>query len=81
VAQISATLRDVGQNLFEVGEIIRKAAGEGVRLIVFPECILNGYMFDSRADLEANAIPADGAEIHQIAARCAEHSITGHCHI
>jgi 5-aminopentanamidase len=76
VAQISATLRDVGRNLFEVCEIIRKAATGKVRLIVFPECILNGYMFDSRADLEASAIPADGAEIHQIAARCAEHSIT-----
>jgi 5-aminopentanamidase len=76
VAQMSATLRDVGRNLSEVGAIIRKAAAERVQLIVFPECILNGYMFDSRADLEAHAISADGAEIHQIAAQCAEHSIT-----
>jgi predicted amidohydrolase len=76
VAQIGATLGNVGSNLFEVDGMIRKAAGERVQLIVFPECILNGYMFDSRADLEAHAIPADGVEIRQIAARCAEHSIT-----
>jgi predicted amidohydrolase len=68
--------RDVGRNLSDVAAIARKAAAGRVQLIVFPECILTGYMFDSGADLEAHAVPADDAEILKIAAWCAEHSIT-----
>ena len=29
---------------------MREAAGQGARLVVFPECIVSGYCFDSKAD-------------------------------
>src|SRR5262249_15834932 len=37
-------------NLAEIRGRLREAAGQGARLIVFPECALTGYCFDSKEE-------------------------------
>lgn len=54
---------------------ISKAAVEGCALVVLPECCLTGYIFNSREEVEANALSFDGPEISAIIACCRELSI------
>lgn len=49
-----------------------KAAGEGARLVVFPECAVSGYAIDSFADASRLAEPVPGPTTAAIAAICAE---------
>jgi len=42
----------------------------GAQLIVFPECALTGYCFESREEAMAVAEPADGKSVHEISLWC-----------
>ena len=51
---------DKGANLEKVTRFVERAAGQGVQLVVFPECCVTGYWFLrnlSREELEALAEP------------------------
>ncbi len=59
VVQMDPKLGELDENRARILEFFARAAGEGARLIVFPECAVSGYGFD---DLEtareaAEAIP------------------------
>ena len=60
------------ENLEKILEKTRVAAGQGARLIVFPECALSGYMYNScqEAALSAETIPGPATE--SVAAVCRE---------
>jgi predicted amidohydrolase len=68
VAQVPSVLGDVDANARTVLDTMRTAAADGVELIVFPECGLTGYAFDSIGECLAAAIPADGAVVRSVQA-------------
>lgn len=74
-AQIGADLDQVEANLGRVIGTVRKAAEEGVRLVVFPEAILNGYLFDDAESVRRSALALDGPEIAKIMDGCRETGI------
>lgn len=71
-AQIGAELGQVEANLDRVIDTVRKAAEEGVRLLVFPETILNGYLFEEAEPVRRSALALDGPEIAKIIDGCRE---------
>jgi 5-aminopentanamidase len=60
--QTDCQLGNVAANLATVTGKLREAAAMGVKLAVFPECMLTGYAFDSREEALpfAEAIPGPG---------------------
>lgn len=67
VAQIGATLGDLAGNTKAVTGTISDAAGAGIDLVVFPECILSGYLYDSMEEVSANAVELDGSLLQDVA--------------
>jgi len=58
-AQIDIELGQLKRNLEKIERWIHKAGAEGIDLIVFPECALCGYCFESRAEALPHAIGID----------------------
>jgi predicted amidohydrolase len=74
-AQIGASLDQIEENLARVIDTIRQAAEQGVQFVVFPETILNGYLFDDAESVRRSALPIDGPEMAKIADACRETGI------
>ncbi|MCW2780996.1 MAG: amidohydrolase [Marmoricola sp.] len=72
VAQLVVERGRPDVNLQTVTDHLDGAARENVQLIVFPECALTGYMFDSREEVAAAALDLDGPEIAAIIEKCSE---------
>jgi predicted amidohydrolase len=51
--------------------MLDKAAAQGARLIVFPECALTGYGFDTRDEALAHAEPIPGPTLELFGRECA----------
>jgi predicted amidohydrolase len=77
LAQCEPVLGDVAGNLERVLGYLSAADDEGCDLVVFPECALSGYMFASRAEAQAAAVPVDGDEVKALLEACHEHMV--HC--
>jgi 5-aminopentanamidase len=71
-AQMNCALGDVAANRAAVVANLRRAADRGAKLVVFPECVLTGYGFHSRAAALAAAEPLPGPSTDFIAAACAK---------
>jgi len=65
VVQMAPVLGDRPGNLARVVEHIRAAAEAGSRLVIFPECALSGYGFESLADAlaAAEAVPGESSDV------------------
>lgn len=72
VVQLGARLGDTESNLAHLRDALRRAVSRDASLVVFPECYLTGYMFDSRAAVEAAALDVSGREISAVAGLCAQ---------
>lgn len=73
VAQVGARVGEVAANLALAGRYLRRAAGDGADLVVFPECFLQGY--SARPDVLAAAEPADDPSASALRALAARHRI------
>ena len=58
--QMDCKFGETEVNVNKCVDAMKKAAREGCSLIVFPECALSGYCFDSLEEVAHYAIPADG---------------------
>jgi predicted amidohydrolase len=70
----------VEANRRKVIERIREAAGHGAQLVIFPECALTGYCFESLKEATPFAEPVDGPSANAIAEACREtsaHAVVG----
>jgi predicted amidohydrolase len=70
----------VEANRRKVTERIREAAGGGAQLVIFPECTLTGYCFESLEEAAPFAEPVDGPSANAIAEACREtgaHAVVG----
>ena len=86
VVQAAPAFLDLEAGVDKAIGLIAAAAGEGARLIAFPECWITGYPWWAWLDSPAwgmqfvgrhfaNCMTADGAEAARIAAAAAEHGI------
>jgi predicted amidohydrolase len=80
VAQLSVRRAEPAANIAVIiGHLIRAAEAD-VKLVVFPECALTGYVFDSRAETEAAALSVDGPELGAVVSECKRlgiHAVVG----
>jgi predicted amidohydrolase len=70
--QMDCRLADPATNLDRVRRKLREAAGQGARLIVFPECVLAGYVFESRDEAWPHAETLPGPATERLAPDCRE---------
>jgi predicted amidohydrolase len=68
--QLDCRIGERGHNLIQVKTELRRAAAEGAQVVVFPECILTGYAFDSRDEAWPFAEPIPGPTTEDLAADC-----------
>jgi len=71
-AQIDCVLADTTTNLNKIVSAIRSAAAHDARLVMFPECALTGYAFNSLAEATPFAESIDGPAAQAIAEVCRE---------
>ncbi len=69
--QMDCKLGDKAANLKTMTTRLAEAAGRGAKLVVFPECALTGYGFDSRAAATAAAEPLPGPSTNVMVNECA----------
>src|SRR5205814_774199 len=68
--QTDCALADRPANLRAMAARLAAAADRGARLVVFPECALTGYGFDSRAAVRAAAETVPGPCTDAVAREC-----------
>jgi len=76
LAQVNATVGDLDGNAGLIVEWTRRAAGQGTRVVVFPEMMLTGYPVEDLA-LRASFVEASIATLHQVAARLGGEGLGG----
>jgi predicted amidohydrolase len=73
--QTQPVLADQKSNLKQSLALIDQCASKGAKLIVFPECSLTGYCFDSREEAEGAAEEIPGPLTEALAAKAQEMDI------
>jgi predicted amidohydrolase len=69
-AQIDCLLGQPGTNLNKIVSSIRSAAERDAKLVMFPECALTGYAYESLAEAIPFAEPLNGPSANAIAEVC-----------
>jgi predicted amidohydrolase len=72
VVQFDPQLGEIDRNLETCLQWAREAAQTGCELVVFPECAVSGYMFESRDEALPFAVDVPGAETEAITDVCRE---------
>ncbi len=78
--QMDCEIGNPSANRHKIVGGIRDAAERGAELVVFPECAITGYCFDSLQEAVPFAEPLDGASSQAIAEACREtgaHAVAG----
>jgi predicted amidohydrolase len=78
--QTDPRLGDVAGNVDRIASWIRRAANEGAELVVFPECAVNGYRYDSREEAlgDAQTVPGPATDLVEgVAAETGVHVAVG----
>ncbi len=68
--QMEPKISEIEANLASILDRLREAAAAGARLVVFPECALTGYGFESRDEAIGRAEPIPGPSTRAVAAAC-----------
>jgi 5-aminopentanamidase len=68
--QMDCRLGEIGRNLETMRGKLREAAVQGARLIVFPECALSGYCYESKEEAWPHSEPLPGPSTEILAADC-----------
>lgn len=69
--QMDCQLGEKAANLRAIRERLNTAASQGARLIVFPECVLTGYCFESKEEAWPLGEPIPGPSTLALAEDCA----------
>lgn len=75
VVQTLAVLGDVQANIALLREHTQEAVRQGAQLIVFPECMNSGYLFDSEAHCREIAEPINGPYVQAMAELCRQYGV------
>lgn len=71
-AQIDCEIGNPEANRRKISARMREAAEKSASLVIFPECALTGYSFDSLEEASGFAEPLDGPSSEEIASACSE---------
>jgi len=71
-AQIDSKLGDIQKNLAKMMAFTGEATGNGAQLVVFPECALTGYQYESREEALAAAQTIPGLAVDVMSSLCAK---------
>lgn len=69
--QMDPAIGKVAENRATILARLHEASGEGANLVVFPECALSGYGFESKDEALAFAEPVPGPSVREIEEHCA----------
>jgi predicted amidohydrolase len=69
--QMDCRFADKTHNLERIRSGLREAARQGARLVIFPECALTGYAFESREEAEPHAELVPGPATEALVGDCA----------
>lgn len=75
VVQTLAELGDLDTNIDIVRQSVEEAVRQGARLVVLPECMNTGYLFDSPEHARQLAEPVDGRYAQALGEMCRTHDI------
>jgi len=75
VVQTLASLGDLDANIAILRQQTKEAVRQGAQLVVFPECMNSGYLFDSKAHCRKIAEPTNGLYVQAMADLCRQHGI------
>ncbi len=75
--QMDCAFAENEKNLAAIRTKLREAAANGARLVVFPECALTGYCFESLQEAMPHAEPIPGASTQILAEDCARLGVWG----
>src|SRR5438067_1067817 len=75
VVQTLAVLGDLDANIELLTRHTEEAVRLGARLVVFPECMNTGYLFDSREHCAKLAEPVNGRYVQAMAELAKKHRI------
>lgn len=70
--QMDVQLADIAENMSRMESRLREAAQQGAELVVFPECALTGYCFNSRDEATPYSQTLPGPAVAQFQKLCAE---------
>ena len=73
--QLTPTLGDPATNRECVADAVVHAVSLGARIVVLPELVSSGYVFEDRAEAAASAEPTDGETLTLWARLAADHQI------
>lgn len=68
--QMDCEIGNVAANRDAIVDKLRRAARLGAKLVVFPECILSGYAFESLEEARPHAEPVPGPSTDALASVC-----------
>jgi predicted amidohydrolase len=68
--QMDCTLADSAHNFDVISEKLAEAADHGAKLVLFPECALTGYCFESKEEAWEQAVPLPGPTTLALVHRC-----------
>ncbi len=69
--QMDCAFADKARNLETIRARLREAVGNGVQLVVFPECAIPGYCYESKDEATPYAEPIPGPSTQALADDCA----------
>ncbi|MSU79787.1 MAG: carbon-nitrogen hydrolase family protein, partial [Gemmataceae bacterium] len=70
--QMDCTFAEKAKNLDSVRTHLHEAASNRAKLVIFPECVLPGYCYDSLAEARPHAETIPGPSTQTLAADCAK---------
>lgn len=70
--QMDVQIADVATNMRRMQDRLREAVRHGAELVVFPECALTGYCFDSRDEALPFGQTLPGPAVYEFQGLCAE---------
>lgn len=73
--QMEPKIFDKEGNLNKILQFVDEAAGNGAKLIVFPECALTGYVFLNRTETEKVAETIPGPSTYKLIEKAKEHNV------
>ncbi len=75
IVQMDPVICDRDRNRVAILTGIEKAANAGAKLVVFPECAVSGYVFESAADAMPAAETVPGESTEAVVEACGVHNI------
>ncbi len=73
--QMDISIGEIDTNRQRMIEKMKEVAANGTRLVVFPECALTGYCFDSFDEAMSNAESLDGPSLSALVEACSKLNI------